>query len=376
MKIALIGQKGIFSKKAAGGIESHVENLALRLKKRGHDVDVYVRPHFMTIHAKKHQGLRLIFIRSIPTKNLDTITYTFLATMRALFVKYDIIHYHGVGPSTLAWIPRVLKWRTKVVTTFHSQDKFHKKWSWFARKYLAWGEWTACKFPHATIAVSQTIQKFCKKEFNAKVNYIPNGVILPPKQGKDRLHKWDLEPRGYLLTVARLVRHKGIHHLISAYKRIEDKVNKKLIIVGAPSFTDDYLEYLKSIAAQSPNIIFTGFQTGKTLSQLFANAYLYVHPSEFEGLSITILEAMSYGKGVLISDIPENMEAIDHSGYWFKNKSVKALEEKLLKLIKNPLMVHSAEKRARKFIANHFEWESVVDRTEKLYKKLRKEEQE
>ena len=165
--------------------------------------------------------------------------------------------------------------------------------------------------------------------------YIPNGVTAEKISGEEEIKKIGLKKNSYILTVARLIKHKGIHYLIQAYQKMEktfgdDPKNwpggemKKLVIVGAPSFTDDYSAYLNKLAEQSPNIIFTGFQTGDTLKQLFANAYLYVHPSEAEGLSITILEAMSYGTCVLISNIPENLETNDHSGFSFETKKLIA----------------------------------------------------
>lgn len=378
MKIAMIGQKGIpFIRD--GGVERHVEELAVRLAKRGHEVFAYVRPRFIINSQRIYKGVKLISLPSIPTKNLDTITHTFLATFHVLFKKVDVIHYHGVGPSTLAWIPRLLKRRTKIIVTFHSIDRFHKKWGWFARLYLGWGEWTATHFPHKTIAVSKAIQNYCKEKFNKDVIYIPNGVTVEKVEVQDKLKQFGLEKDEYILTVARLIKHKGIHYLIEAYRRLEntfgtDSKNwpggkiRKLVIVGAPSFTEDYFAYLNKLAEQSPNIIFTGFQTGETLTQLFANAYLYVHPSEAEGLSITILEAMSHGICVLISNIPENLEAIDHSGFSFETKDVNDLYEKLVYLLNFPEGVKRRGEHGLKFIKEHFDWDKIVVEVEKLYK--------
>lgn len=351
-----------------GGVERHGEALAVGLAQRGHEVTVCVRSRFLQGKRRHFRGVRLVPIPSIPTKNLDAITYTFFASLYALFCDVDIIHYHGVGPSTLAWIPRIFHPQARIVVTFHSQDKFHKKWGWFARHYLGWGEWTACKFPHATITVSQTIQKYCKNKFNKNVSYIPNGVAIEKCVGSDQLKKFGLEKNGYILTVARLIKHKGIHYLISAYKKI--KTDKKLVIVGAPSYTDDYFAYLTGLAKQNPNIIFTGFQKGKILMQLFCNAYLYVHPSESEGLSLTILEAMGYGKCVLISNIPENLETIDHSGIAFENCDTIDLRQKLVKLLKDPALVQKKGNSALQFIREHFTWEKIINQTENLYKLL------
>ncbi|MBU1146610.1 glycosyltransferase family 4 protein [Patescibacteria group bacterium] len=373
----MIGQKGIpFIRD--GGVERHVEELSSDLVLRGHEVSAYVRPRFIIKNKKIYRGVKLISLPSIPTKNLDTITHTFLATIHVLFKKVDIIHYHGVGPSTLAWIPRIFKPRAKIIVTFHSIDRFHKKWGRFARIYLGWGEWTACHFAHKTIAVSESIKKYCKEKFNKDVVYIPNGVRVEEVSEADELKKFGLEKKSYILTVARLIRHKGIHYLIQAYRKMEktfgdDPKNwpggkiKKLVIAGAPSFTDDYFAYLNKLAEQSPNIIFAGFQVGDTLKQLFANTYLYIHPSEAEGLSITIMEAMSYGTCVLISNIPENLETIDHSGFSFETKNIDDLYEKIVYLLNVPEIVVGRGERGKGFIRKNFNWEKIVLETENVY---------
>ncbi len=355
----------------SGGIERHVEELSARLAQSGHQVSVYIRPRFLKQDEKEYKGIKLVSLPSIPTKNLDTITHVFFATLHVLFQKVDVIHYHGVGPSTLAWIPRVFKPRARVIVTFHSIDRFHKKWGIFARWYLGFGEWTACHFPHQTIVVSHAIQEYCKRKYNKDTVYIPNGVSIHLMNNDSKIKHFGLKREEYILTVARLIKHKGIHYLIQAYKKLErhfgsDAKNwpggilRKLVIVGAPSFTEDYMVYLKRLANNNPNIIFTGFQTGAMLCQLFANAYLYVHPSEAEGLSITILEAMSHGKCVLVSDIPENLELIDHAGYSFESKNVDDLFEKLVFLLDFSEAVQRRGEHGVEFLREHFNWTDIT----------------
>lgn len=368
MRIAMIGQKGIPITELGGGVERHVEGLSTRLVERGHDVLVYVRSHIVPSHMRKYRGVQLVHIPSIATKNFDTITHAFLSTLDALFQKVDIIHYHGVGPATMAWIPRIFSPRIKVVATFHSQDRFQKKWGAFARAYLTFGEWAVNHFPHATITVSHILTRLCKNAFHASPVYIPYAAETKHTRASDKLKKWNLKSGHYILTVARLVHHKGIHTLIEAYHGVP--TDMKLVIVGAPSYTGDYLEYLKKLAAEHPNIIFTGFQSGETLAQLFSHAYMYVHPSQSEGLSNTILEAMSYGKCVLIADIPENMEAIDHVGYSFRRGNVKDLREKLTDLIGDPQTVAHHGARSRVYVRGTYNWERAVDATEAVYEKL------
>ena len=368
LAIIMIGQKGLPVRADSGGIERHVEELASRLVVRGNGVTAYVRPRHTTARLTEYKGIRLQRMPSIPTKSLDTLTHSLLSTVSALFKKADVIHYHGVGPATLAWIPRVFAPRKKVVVTFHSIDRLHQKWGFIARLYLRFGEWAALRFPHATIAVSQSISRYCRERYGAEVDYIPNGAAIPDHPGSDLLKQWGLEPGGYILTVARLVKQKGIHHLVGAYDGFEKE--KKLVIVGAGSFGSEYADHVRRLSEGNSSIIFTGFQTGRALAQLYANAYLYVHPSEAEGLAISILEAMAAGRCVLVSDIPENMESIDHSGVTFVNADVADLRHKLRELLNHPEVVAERGSRAREWIRLEYDWDSIAAKTEAVYRRV------
>lgn len=368
MRIAMIGSKGIPFLGEGGGIERHVEELSTRLAAAGHDVTVYVRPRAVKERGE-WRGVRLVRLPTVPTKHLDTISHVFLSSLHALFGRYDVIHYHGVGPSTLVWIPRLFAPRAKTVVTFHSQDRFHKKWGRIARAYLSFGEWTAVRLPHATIAVSHSIERYCRERFGARVFYVPNGVeVADARPDPAPLAEFGLEPDGYVLTVARLVRHKGIHLLIRAFASLE--TGRKLVVVGAPSYTEDYSRYLLSLSADDPRVRFVGFQGGKTLDALYANASLYVHPSESEGLSLSILEAMGHGTPVLISDIPENLEAIDHSGFSFRNGDEADLLRRMREVLDDPGARRKTGERGREFVRERFSWDRVAGMTEEVYRSV------
>ena len=235
MRIAMIGQKGFEIGERGGGIEQHVRALSLYLGRRGHEVTVYARRRYVpaasvsTPRSKRNGGHPGVIVRFMPTiyrKNLEAIVHTFLSTMDALLRPYDIIHYHGVGPSTLAWIPRLLKPKARVVCTFHSQDRYHQKWGLFGRLYLWFGEWAACAFPHATIAVSHVIQVFARKRYGRQVVYIPNGAEVQTVTATDKIAAFGLEPRQYVLNVGRLVPHKGVQYLIEAWKGLTSQTGQ------------------------------------------------------------------------------------------------------------------------------------------------------
>lgn len=378
----MVGQKGIPA--IYGGIERHVEELSLELVKQNHEVLVYARRWYSPTVIKNHAGIKIIHTPTIHTKHLDAIIHTFTSTLHALFQKPDVIHYHGVGPSLLAWLPRVLSPKTKVVCTFHTIDRYHQKWGRFAKLILGLGERAACAFPHQTIAVSRTIQKYCLNEYQKLTAYIPNGVsaleqkrsachaIAPQERRRDGLDSWELEPNKYLLMISRLVRHKGAHYLLHAWQFARQQYPEllsgyKLAIVGDSAFTDDYVRELKEIARGDQSVIFTGWQHGPVLNALYANAALFVHPSENEGLPITVLQAMSFGRPVLVSDIPEHQEVIADSRFWFQNASVSSLAAKIVELMKDEAGRETSGMENQKIVAEKYNWKDIARETEKLY---------
>jgi len=372
MRISMIGQKGIPTQ--FGGIERHVESLSVRLGNMGHDVTVYTRAWYARPKARFSKGVRTVATPTVKSKNLDAIVHTFTSTLHAMRTGADIIHYHGVGPSLLSWIPRVFSPRTKVVATFHCIDRKHQKWGFVARIMLGLGERAASLFPHETIAVSKTLQSYIENRYDRDARYVPNGISTPSARiGTELLSRYGLVRGGYVAMVSRLVRHKGAHHLIRAYADLRKRgvhAGKKLVIVGDSAFTDDYVRELKALASGIPGIVFTGYLQGRALEQVFAGAYAIVHPSESEGLPIAVLEAMAYGKTVLASDIPENMEVVRDHGMNFRNKSVPDLTRKLRALLARPDFAQETGARAKAFVMEHYHWDDVARETDRIYKAL------
>ncbi|MDP2631436.1 MAG: glycosyltransferase family 4 protein [Candidatus Uhrbacteria bacterium] len=365
MRIAMIGQKTLASGEKAGGVEKHVAEVSRRLVRAGHDVTAYVRVKYTPKRPKTFEGVHLEYVKTLYSKNLEAIVYSFIATIKAIFGDFDIIHYHGVGPATVAWIARLFARNSTTVVTFHSRDQFHKKWGWFARHYLAIGEWAAVKLPHYCISVSHVIQVYCRNTFKREVVYIPNGAEVIEVTRSNELEKFGLRANNFLLNVGRLVPQKGLHFLIEAFATVETDMN--LVFVGAPSFTDEYYTSLRDLAKNDSRVKFLGFQQGEVLDQLYGNAYLYVHPSEAEGLPLTILEAMSHGTAPLVSDIPENLEAIHNAGYAFKSGDVLELRHKLTELLMSPDDVNEKSEDAQAMVETNFNWDKIAEHIEEVY---------
>ncbi len=362
MKIAMLGLKGI---PCPAGVENVVEELGSRLVARGHEVTVYVRSHYTPREMVEYRGMRLVHLPSIPTKNLDAITHSFLSTLAALKDKPDIAHIHATGNSIFAALPRL--WNIPTVVQSHGLDWQRAKWGKFAKTYLHLTDYTTVNFPSAATAVSQKLQKYYQERYHRPVIYIPNGVNPVERAKPNEIHSLSLHGNDYILFAARLVPEKGCHYLINAFNRLEG-CSKKLVIAGDANYGDLYSENLKKQASE--RILFLGFVRGSLLQELLSNAYLYVLPSEIEGLSTGLLEAMSYGNCVMVSNIDENLEAVGDNGFTFQSRDEESLREKLQYLIDHEEIIDEYRVQARQYVQNKYNWDEVTDQYEALYYSL------
>ena len=375
MKIAMIGHKRIPSRE--GGVEIVVKQISTRLVKKGCFVDAYNRSgyhvsgkEFDTSKYKNYKGIRIITIPTFQNGKLNAIVYSFLATIRALFGKYDIYHYHAEGPCTFLWIPKMFG--KKIVVTIHGLDWQRSKWGGFATKVLKFGEKMAAKYADEVIVLSQNVQEYFRETYGRKTLFIPNGIEpQEKKEVKEIEKKWGLKKDEYILFLARIVPEKGVHYLLEAFSKI--KTNKKLVIAGGSSHTGDYMAEITKMAEQDSRVVMTHFVQGRQLEELFSNAYCFVLPSDIEGMAISLLEAMSYGNCCVVSDIPENTAVIKECGFSFKKGNVKDLQRVLEYLLENPEVVDKYKSESQEYICSRFNWDDIVDTTMKIYQNVRKD---
>lgn len=375
MKIAMIGHKRVPSRE--GGVEIVVEELSTRLVKKGNQVDIYNRKgknvqdknaDLENKKIKEYKGAKIITVPTINKKGLDALVYSFFASIKASFANYDILHYHAEGSCAMLWIPHLLK--KKIVVTIHGLDWQRSKWGGFASKYIKFGEKLAVKYADEIIVLSNGVQKYFKDTYNRNTVFIPNGVNKPIiREPKIIKEKYGLDKDNYILFLARIVPEKGLDYLIDAYNNI--RTDKKLVIAGGASHTNEYLEKIKEKARQNKNIIMTGFVQGEELEELYSNCYIYCLPSDIEGMPISLLEAMSYGKNCLISNIEENVQVCEDNALTFEKSNVVDLTNKLKDALKSKNRKKLEE--LQDYILSKYNWIDVTDMTEKLYYKILKE---
>ncbi len=367
LKIAIIGHKRIPSNE--GGIEKGVEEHAVRMARLGHQVVVYNRggddingKQYNKERLTSYKGVRIV---TVPTPKVASVpVYSFLATLHALFQGYDVISYRASGPCVMVALAKLFGIRC--VASLHGFDSQRDKWGKFAKKYLALGEKIAARRADACLVLSEEMRRYIKDTYGADAIRFANGIDAPKKREPQEIReKWGLEKDSYLLSLGRLEPEKGLHYLIEAFRACH--TDKKLVIAGGDS-NHKYYQQLQDMARGDDRIRFVGYVSGSTISELYSNAYMFLLPSNLEGMANTLLEAMSYGSCCLVSDIPENTEVTGDYAAIFPKGNVEALKIQLRALLDDPERVARMKEKTAPYILSHYNWDIVVEQMLRIYR--------
>lgn len=373
LNIAMLGHKRIPSRE--GGIEVVVEELAVRMAERGHHVTCYNRrghhvagSAYDNSHSERllHAGVRVKQVPTIDCKGLAALTSSFFAALAAAFGHYDVVHFHAEGPCAMMLFPKLTG--KHCVATIHGLDWQRAKWKGsFGEKYILLGEKSAVRFADEIIVLSEGVQTYFQNTYGRETTRIPNGVTKPTLHPAELIRQnYGLEKGSYLLYLGRLVPEKGAATLIDAFRGVQ--TDKRLVIAGGFSDSDQFVEELHRLAAGDDRIVFTGFVQNQLLEELYSNAYLYVLPSDVEGMPLTLLEALSYDCCCVTSDIAECASVLGGHGVTFPKGDTAALRETLQKLCDNESAVQDCKRGASEFVCGAYQWDAVVDQTLEIYR--------
>jgi glycosyltransferase involved in cell wall biosynthesis len=358
LRVAFIGGRGVISKYS--GIEAYYEEVGRRLVQMGHEVTVYCRNYFTPAQAE-HNGMRLVRLPTIRSKHLETVVHTLLSTAHALTQGYDLVHYHALGPALFSFLPRLV--RSKTAVTVQGLDWQRKKWGRVASWVLRAGEGASFHLPNGTMVVSRALQQRYRETHGIEAFYVPNGGVLREWTAPHEILEWGLEPGNYVLFLGRFSPEKGCHLLVEAFEQVDTGV--KLVMAGASSYCDDYSRELRTHA--SDRIRMLDWVSGETLDELLTNAMIFVLPSDLEGLSLALLDAMGAGLCVLTSDVPENREVVDEAGFTFQRGNAADLADRLRFLIANRAVREAAGKAAKRRIREQYQWPKIAGDIEEAY---------
>jgi glycosyltransferase involved in cell wall biosynthesis len=314
---------------------------------------VFVRKPYTDAKTTTYEGMRLVALH-VPTKRgIETFVYGAIATMRALFGSYDVVHYHGVAAGAFCFLQR-LRPRRRLLFTHHRADWVDDKWGKAAKALLNVTAMVSLRVSHAVIAVSNALADDLRAMRDRPITVITNGITLPPVGAVGDLAPLELEPKGYALCVGRIVPEKGVHVVVDAFDR-HDTCGLALAVVGAPRYSEEYAEALERRAG--PNVRFTGRQSGETLGSLYANAALFVTASLNEGYPIGVLEAMGFGLPIVASDIPAHREVLAGTqSVFFDPRDPEQLADAIRRTVEHPHMPAPIDRREHS-------WDAVAEHT-------------
>ncbi len=352
----MIGSRGLGSN--YGGIERVLDQLSPRLAGLGYQIDVYSS---MDVAFRDGDGVRAIPTPAIEGKHFETLTRSMNSLVRATG-RYDLIHFHAIGPGMLSAVTRLLG--QKSVVTIHGLDHKRDKWGASARCCLTFAERTLVSCTNQISVVSETLRRYFIERYDMPVSFIPNGMPRAERVPPGRLGaEYGLGPRRYILFASRLTPEKGCHDLIAAFNGLD--TDMKLVIAGAPG-PIDYFAALRA-QADSGKVVFVGHRSGCELAEIFSNAYAFVLPSYIEGMSMALLEALAYGIPVLVSDIPENRAVVEDFGFYYRPRDAVALRGALQHLIAQPECAADVANRSNAF--RRPDWDDVARQYDRLYRR-------
>lgn len=377
MKVALVSE---YYYPLLGGITEHVHNLAVALKRRGHDVTVITnnlkprKNHHYPDDPVSFPVLR--FGKGLPVYSNGsfarvTVGRSLGAELKACFERerFDVIHLHS--PLTPMLPLMALRHSNAPVTvgTFHTYFDQNIAYRWFMEKLAEQMERM-----DGRIVVSDACVEALSRYFDTDYHVIPNGVdpdyfrpdaAMVPEFDDGKLN---------ILFVGRFDPRNGLKTMIEAFRLVKREYdNCRLIVVGDGPLRPWYRSLVgKEIAA---DVHFTGLLNGSR-PHYYASADIYCSPCTKASFGVVLLEAMSSAKPIVASDINGYRLVMEDGkqGFLVEEQNPEAFAQSLLMLLKDPGLRRRMGDAGREAVNGSFTWDLVAGQVEALYLKLLGEE--
>lgn len=353
MKIAFIGGRNIHK---LGGIETYMYNLCTKLKDLGHEPIVYCESD--RDYEEIVNGFKVIHWKSPKSVYICKIFLGLKSTLNALTKQQGVkvFHYNAWPPSLWSWMPRLL--RRKAILMGHGLEWKRTKYSPCKQRIMRLMESITAKMNNHLIMVSEEQTRWFEVKYKKKCVTIPTAVNLPTTfKDTNILDSYKLEKNGYYLYLGRLVQDKNPDYLIRAFHK--SNIQSKLVIAGSNDLDPAYVEHLHRLGSSDSRIVFTGAVYGLDKETLLKNCKVFCIPSTIEGLAITLLEAMSYAKPIIASDIEANKEGLGDNGIWVKAENEEDLRNAIIYCENNIDSISNEANSNYIRIKEYFTWDHV-----------------
>ncbi|HEV8131145.1 MAG TPA: glycosyltransferase [Acidobacteriota bacterium] len=369
MKIAVMGTRGIPAR--YGGFENFAEELSVRLTRRGHEVTVYCRSRHCRERDHRYRGVRRVLMPEPAKPFPETMTYTVLCLLHAIFCRYDAVLICRGTNAGLAWLPRLAAQKVAVsVDGIHPESDSGSPLRHLARRLA---DHFAFHFPNKLITDSEVIAEYFRQHYGVQSAVIPYGSRrVSPRPGAG-LGTWNLQPRQYLLYVGTLQPQNHAHTVIAAYRK--SHVDIPLLLVGDAQQDANYMTYIREqVAMAGPvagsNVILAGIAYGSALEELMCHSAAFIQSTETGGTHPALLQAMGAGGLVIANDTPDHLRALGDAGLYYRFNNITDLSEKIRDAVHHPDNFQSFRSKAQERIEASYSWDLVADRYETLFRAM------
>lgn len=356
-----MGIKGLPAKGGGERVAEAIINAALA---DGYRVTLYAKKSYLQGNNLPN-NLEIIPIHDLPGKHLSAFSFGLLSTLHALFRgKYDLIHLHYAD---FGYLVPLLRLRYKVLGTSHGAEYHRDKWGGIAKWCFRLFEIPFVRMTNACTSVSKSLAEYYSRKYGKDVLYIPNGINPYQVQGTNVSAKYSLPPDYILFCAGRIIPSKGCDLLLEANRRLGLKV--PVLVIGDMDGDVAYKKHLLDLA--EPNVTFINFISSKDeLFELIRNCRFFVFPSTYEAMSMILLEVASLTKGIVCSDIPENLEAIGAHAVYFESGQIGSLQDKIEHALAHPAEMEILAKAAHNWVMQHRRWKQISRSYLELYECL------
>lgn len=338
MRIAVIGTRGVPA--GYGGFETLAEELSARLAAGGHDVTVYARAHGVARVVPEHRGARVVHLPTIPHKYLDTVVHGVVSGLHAAREGYDAVLVCNAINALACRLPRLLGASTRVVLNVDGLERKRRKWNALGKLAYALSERLSCVLPDEVVTDARAIERYYEQRYGRRSAFIPYGSDLPFPPGTGALDRLGLTSGRYVLYVSRFEPENNPDAVVRGYREVPG--DWPLVLVGSAPYSDRLIEEVRSLSAEDPRVKLPGGVYGDGYRELLAHAGVYVHATEVGGTHPALVEAMGYGRPVVVHDTPENREvAGTAAAYWDVHRPAS------LAGALSPLLADAAERAER-----------------------------
>ncbi len=362
MKVAILGTRGVPA--AYGGFETLAEELSTRLAARGHDVTVYARRGAVREELSRFRGVRVVFSPTIRHKYLDTVVHGVTSGLHAAAERYDAVLFCNGANALACRLPRLLGAGTRVLLNVDGLERNRRKWNRLGRAVYALSERLSCVLPDVVVTDAREIRRYYLERYGQDSAFVPYGSDLPEPEDRTVLGRLGLDPEGYVLYVSRFEPENNPDAVVRAYREVPGE--RPLVLVGSAPYSEAFIGRLEEEAARDPRVLLPGAIYGDGYRALLANAAAYVHATEVGGTHPALVEAMGFGRPVLVHDTPENREVAGAAALLWDARDPSTLARHLAGLLPDAARRAALGEAARRRAAALYRWDSVAEAYESL----------